>query len=141
GNRDVQPERWRQLNVGAVFEPLQGLSASADYYRVEIRDLISIVPIDAIQGDFARWAPTMVVRHPPDAEYPGLPGPIDYVVQTLVNAGKLQTSGIDVDLRYRFGLDAWGRVALGFTGTYILDYSATDFASASPGRADPLGNG
>jgi iron complex outermembrane receptor protein len=141
GNPNVQPERSHQLNAGIVFEPAQGLSASADYYRVEIRDLISTVPIEAIQTDFTRWAPTHVLRHPPEAGNPGLPGPIDYVVQTLVNAGRLRTSGIDLDVRYRFNAGDLGRMALGFTGTYVIDYAATDFTAASPGRADPLGSG
>lgn len=141
GNRAVQPESSRQLNLGLVWEPSQGLSASVDYYRVKIDDLITMVPLDAIQSDFARWAPTHVVRKPPQPEYPGLPGPIAYVDQTLVNGGRLETSGVDVDLRHRLPADDLGRFALGFTGTYIIDYAATDFTAASPGRADPLGNG
>ena len=141
GNPAVQPESSRQLNLGVVWEPSQGLSTSVDYYKVKIDDLISMVPIDAIQSDFARWAPTHVVRRSADPAFPGLPGPIAYVDQTLVNAGRLETSGVDVDLRYRPPAVELGRFALGFTGTYIIDYAATDFAAASPGRADPLGNG
>src|SRR6185295_1491507 len=89
GNPTAQPESSRQLNLGIVLEPIQALSASVDYYRVKIDDLLTIVPLGAIQGDFQRWAPTHVVRKPVQPEYPGLPGPIDYVDQTVGNAGKL----------------------------------------------------
>jgi iron complex outermembrane receptor protein len=141
GNPKARPESSRQLNLGVVFEPLQAFSASVDYYQVKIDELLSIVPLGSIQDDFQRWAPTLVARKPPQPDYPGLPGPIDYVDQTTVNAGKLETSGIDLDVRYRFPPGDLGRFSVGLTGTYILEYKATDFTAASPGRQDPLGNG
>ena len=141
GNPQLQPERSQQLSLGIVLEPARGFSASVDYYRVKIEDVITIVPLDAIQNDFERWAPTHIVRKPPEPANPDLPGPIDYVVQTPVNAGKLRTSGFDIDLRHRFPATDIGKVVLAITGTYVLEYKATDFQSASPGRVDPLGNG
>jgi iron complex outermembrane receptor protein len=141
GNQGVQPETSRQLNLGIVFEPTRGFSASVDYYRVKIADLITVVPLDAIQRDFERWAPSHVVRKPSQPEFPGLPGPIDYVDQTLVNAGTLNTSGVDLDARYRIDAEGGGRITIGMNGTYVIDYKSTDFAAASPGRNDPLGNG
>jgi iron complex outermembrane recepter protein len=103
---------------------------------VRIDDLITVVPFDAIFNDYARWAPTLVVRKPPDAQYPNLPGPIDYIVQTPINAGQKRTSGIDLDLRWRLPASAWGRWALSLSGTYLLTYKASEFEQVAPGTAD-----
>jgi iron complex outermembrane receptor protein len=136
GNPDLQPETSRQLNAGVVLEPAKGLSLALDYYRVRIEDLLTIVPTDAIFSDYARWAPTHVFRKPPDAAYPQLPGPIDYILGTQVNAGSRTTSGIDLDVQLRFPPQPWGRVTGSLSGTYVLDYEASEFEGVSPGTAD-----
>ena len=129
GNPALQPERSRQLNAGIVFEPASGLSASVDYYRVTIRNVIATVGLDAIFNDYAQWAPSYVVRKPPDAEHPNLPGPIEYVVQTQTNVGQITTSGLDLNLRWQGGATPRGQVSVDLDGTYVLDYRHTGFAS------------
>jgi hypothetical protein len=57
------------------------------------------------------------VRKPPDAQYPNLPGEIAYVIENLINAGTLQTSGIDVDLKLRAPPTPIGQFAFGLSGT------------------------
>ena len=45
-----------------------------------------------------RWRRDHIVRGPPDAAYPGLPGPITAVLGLYENVGNLSTSGIDVSI-------------------------------------------
>ncbi len=135
-NPNLEPETSRQLNLGLVAEPSKHLSLTIDYYQVRIENLITVVPLDAIFGDYARWAPTLVVRKAPDAQFPNLPGPIDYIVQTPVNAGQKRTSGVDLDLRYRLPSSGSGRWAVMLNGTYLLTYKASEFEQVSPGKAD-----
>ncbi|MCM2328604.1 MAG: TonB-dependent receptor [Lysobacter sp.] len=136
GNPDLQPETSRQFNVGFVAEPTAGLSLAVDYYGVRIDDLITVVPENAIFTDYDRWAPTHVFRRPPDAANPGLPGMIDYVLGTPVNAGSRTTTGFDLDVRLRFPAADWGRIGVSFSGTYVLEYEASEFEAAGPGTAD-----
>ena len=131
GNTALQPETSRQVNAGIVVEPGAGFSASLDYYRVTVNDVIDLVGIDAIFNDYARWAPGYVVRRPPDESHPALPGPIEYVVQYPTNVGTLRTSGIDVGLQWRGPATAAGRFSLALNGTYVLDYEHTGFASGA----------
>jgi iron complex outermembrane receptor protein len=136
GNTALKPETSKQLNVGIVLEPAAGLSFAVDYYRVRIEDLIVTVPLDAILTDYGKWAPTHVFRRPADPATPGLPGPIDYLLNTPVNAGSKTTSGFDVDARWRSPAGPWGRLAVSVSGTYLLRYAASDFEAAAPGTAD-----
>lgn len=103
---------------------------------MRINNLITTVPEQAIFDDYARWAPTHIVRKPPDAQFPNLPGPIDYVLETPVNAGQKRTSGIDMDLHWRLPANAFGRIELSLSGTYLLTYRASDFEDVAPGTAD-----
>jgi iron complex outermembrane receptor protein len=148
GNPALQPERSEQLNAGIVIEPISGLSASVDYYWVKVKNVIDVLGLDAIIGpgaDYARWAPTYVIRHPPDSQYPDLPGPIAYVVQTPTNVGEIKTSGLDFNLQWRGPATSIGQFTLSLDGTYVLDYAHTGFESgASPagvGTRAPDGNG
>jgi iron complex outermembrane receptor protein len=129
GNPSLQPEKSQQVSAGFVVEPVNGLSASVDYYWVRIRNVIDIVPEDVILGDYARWAPAYIVRKPPDAQHPNLPGEIAYVVQYSTNVGTLQTSGIDIDVRWRPPTTPIGKFSVALTGTYVLDYKHGGFES------------
>jgi iron complex outermembrane receptor protein len=132
GNEELEPEKSKQLNVGAVFEPAKGFSIGVDYYRVEIRDLITAVPEDAIFEDYERWGPTHIFRRAPDADNPGLPGRIDYVFAKAINGGTMSTAGFDVDLRARYA-GAVGTVTLTLAGTYVLDYEVQEFETSVSG--------
>jgi iron complex outermembrane receptor protein len=105
-----------------VLEPVSGLSLSIDYYRIDIRNVIQVLPAREIFGNYASWASAHVVRKPPDAQYPDLPGEIAYVIEDQINIGTLRTSGLDVDLRWRPRATPLGALTLGLTGTYVLDY-------------------
>jgi iron complex outermembrane receptor protein len=135
GNTALQPEKSQQLNAGFVLEPTPGLSASADYYWVKVTNVVDTLGIDTILGDLAQWGPAYVVRKPPDADHPDLPGVIDYVVQTATNIGTLRTSGIDANLRWRGPTTAVGQFGAEINATYVLDYEHTGFASTqAPGK-------
>jgi iron complex outermembrane receptor protein len=131
GNPALQPETSQQVNAGIVVAPAAQLSASLDYYWVRVKNVVEIVPLDTILGpDYAHWAPGYVVRKPPDAQYPNLPGPIDYVVQYPTNVGTITTSGIDINVQWRGPATPVGQFSLGLNGTYVLDYKHTGFESS-----------
>ena len=124
GNPQLEPEKSRQLNVGLVFEPTPGFSASSDYYRVRLSNVIGGVSDDTLLAAYA-------VRKPPEEQYPGLPGPIDYVVAIARNVGSLDTSGLDIDSRWRIARPA-GRLTLSLTGTYVLTFHPDDIQGGVP---------
>jgi iron complex outermembrane receptor protein len=132
GNPLLQPEKSKQVNAGIVVEPISGLSAGVDYYWVKVTNLIQILQSDVIFADYALWGPTRVLRRPatPDDIARGLPGAIDYVIENQINVGTLQTSGVDVDLRWRAPATSVGQFTAGLTGTYVVNYNITGINSA-----------
>ena len=145
GNPALEPETSQQVNAGIVFEPAAGWSASVDYYWVRLKNVVNLVPAETILGpDHAAWAPGYVVRKPPDAAHPGLPGRIDYVVQYQTNVGTLTTSGIDLNLQWRGPATEIGRFSLSLNGTYVLGYAQGGFESdgvPAAGGRNPMGVG
>ena len=130
GNSALQPETSRQVNAGIVIEPVRGLSASVDYYRVKLSNVIDVVPPDVILGPgHAQWEAGYIVREPPDPQQPDLPGKIVYAVQYPTNLGTITTSGIDLGLQWQGPATSIGRFSLGLNGTYVLEYTQSGFVS------------
>jgi iron complex outermembrane receptor protein len=134
GNPRLEAEDSEQFNVGAVWEPLAGASVAIDYWKFDKSNTILPLGPGLLFQNFARWAPTNVVRGPVDPASPGLPGPIVAVLLRNENLGDLRTSGIDVDLRWRGPATAIGRLSFDLNGTYVtaykLDFGEDHFTSA-----------
>ena len=70
GNPALRPETSRQVNAGVVVEPTSGLSVGFDYYWVKVKNVIGVVPLDTILGDFARWGPATSPANRPMCSIP-----------------------------------------------------------------------
>src|SRR6185369_16834631 len=57
---------------------------------------------------------------------PNLPGPIDFFGQPLFNLGKIQTSGIDLELKGRSPATPAGRFSFSLSGTYVIYFKESD---------------
>jgi len=121
GNRDLQSESSRQFSVGLAWDPLDWMSVTADYYRIQIDDRIRLISYRELVNLDNSGQPlpehTWVKRR--------ANGSISEIQTAYVNEGKLDTSGLDINLRASgdlgFGkLDSWLQVAR------VLDYSVTD---------------
>jgi iron complex outermembrane receptor protein len=123
GNPALRPEKSRQWGAGLVVGPLSGWMTRFDYFQVEVRDVIDTLQADEIFADYPFWAPTHVVRGPPEAPYPSLPGPIDYVIENQINFGSFRTSGIDADISWAAPETRLGRLTFALDGTYTRGYS------------------
>ena len=47
------------------------------------------------------------------------------MIENQINFGKLETSGVDVDVRWRASPTSIGQFTLGLAGTYVIDYRLT----------------
>jgi iron complex outermembrane receptor protein len=121
GNRSLKPETSTQSNLGIVFEPGYGFSASVDWWRINQQDAIGSLDPAAILADPIAYG-RFIVRGPVDPNFPGLPGPITQVIATNQNLGELRTSGIDVVASWQLPATAYGRFGAQMNGTYMLDW-------------------
>ncbi len=122
GNPNLQPETSKQFNAGVVWEPANGLSIAVDYWRIDKSNLIGSLDPATIFDNPERYGSSNLVRGPVDPAYPDLPGPIQTVILTQQNLGKLVTSGIDVDLAWRGPATDIGRFGFTLNGTYVTEW-------------------
>lgn len=121
GNIDLDAEESRSYTIGIVYQPTwaEGLSMTLDYYDIEITDAITAVePQDIVDN-------CVDASGGPDQDFCGLftrdptTQDIDFVRSTFVNASKLETKGIDLELRFTRDEFLGGDLVLSFVGTYL----------------------
>ena len=141
GNPDLDPEEAETLTVGVVWQPsyIPGLSASVDYYDIEIEGYVTSLaggvqgilnqcylpsnnPSQSASNPFCQAVNRSVLGEP-------------LVSANLANAGSLATAGIDVQVNYEFELES-------IPGTFGVNYAALfldswDFA-AFEGDPNPV---
>jgi iron complex outermembrane recepter protein len=123
GNTHLNPETAKTYTLGLVYTPqaLHGFSATVDYYSIKIDDAIGSVDIPTLISQcLLTGQPTYC-----SSVFRGASGKIVRVDQSVVNTATLDTAGIDVEARYRFGLpEKWGdglSVALNYNYLQKLD--------------------
>ncbi|QZD32187.1 TonB-dependent receptor [Acinetobacter lwoffii] len=117
GNSELGPEESTSYMAGFVFEPIKNLVFTADYYNIEIENLVGTIGEASIFGDPEKYAQYFVRN----AE-----GRIDHISTNLINSGGLKTQGIDLSLNYLSPMTATGRFGFGIDGTYVIkmDYQS-----------------
>ena len=122
GNPNVQPEESESFNVGVVWQPsnVAGLNMFADYYDIEITNLISSIGAQLLlNGCYT-------------GSNPGYCGAIDRLSTGFVddlrdttnNVGTLVTSGLEVGGSYGFST-AYGDFVLGVDARSLDTYDRT----------------
>jgi outer membrane receptor protein involved in Fe transport len=139
GNPNIKPEKADTFTAGAVIEPgfAPGLSFSADWYRVKIKDAISTVGVNEvakrclIDQDPAFCA--LVTTDPAQNDK------IIVVGNQYVNVAQSKVEGIDAELDYRTGLNLLGggeeRLSARLFATYLINRS--DIGAATAATPDP----
>ena len=122
GNPELDPEKADTFTGGVIYTPawLPGFRASVDYYSIKINQAISTISPQGIV-DFCGQGRTEfcagVIRDP-------VTQIITQVNVIPFNADSLKTSGVDVELQYRFPL-AGGDMNLRGLANYVSELSTT----------------
>jgi iron complex outermembrane receptor protein len=120
GNTALDPELSDSLNVGVVWNPLDDLSVSVDYFDVELEDQISTLPLQALlDNEFAEnmggTQGSQFVSRLPN-------GQINIIFANNQNIAATTTRGYDVDLRYGFSFGAVGDFQTQFQLSKVVEY-------------------
>lgn len=131
GNTTLKPEVADTYSGGFVYQPhfVPGLSVAVDYFNIFVANVIqsgvasptTVLSECAIQN----VAYYCGLIHRDQGSFGSLGATAaGYVSATNVNAGSLQTSGVDIDVSYHtslsaLGLNGWGSIAASLTGTYL----------------------
>lgn len=126
GNPNLFEETADTYTIGAVWEPVSGMSVQVDYYDISIKDAIFSVPLQTlldrcyVQGDLgvcnASFGPG--TRDPATGAItaPFLPN------IGVTNIGALTTRGIDATIAYNFDLGGnMGSIDVRYFGNYTFE--------------------
>ena len=123
GSPDLRPETARTVTIGAVAQPLSGLSISLDYYAISIRDVIgsfgggpSATILGCLLGDGGDPASNLCRAFTRDET-----GAIVSIASPTANMSNLSTRGIDWQLSYLRPI-LGGDLAVNLSGTRTLNY-------------------
>ena len=145
GNANLAPETGKSYTFGVVWQPMRNFSASVDYYKIKVSNVISIIPAASSVGQCIAVGALCDLIHRDAQGTLWLPNG-GFVTGTNVNIAKVETSGVDVIANYNQPLPgAWGNVAVEFNGTYLKDFKVDAGVGLGPydcaGLYGPVCNG
>jgi len=128
GNAALKPEQADTYTIGVNFAPSQipHLTGSLDYYHINIKDEVGVIPYLVILSNCANTGDpaycSQIVRSPSTGSLTGNSTTSGgYVVQKNYNLGTAINSGIDAQLNYRLDLPpGFGGISFALNGSYLL---------------------
>lgn len=120
-NPNLKPERSKQFSVGFVVQPTNFISATMDFWRIDLTDRISVLSGQALVQNYANFS--QYVKRLPD-------GSIDFVQAPYLNLAGDQTSGVDLSVKTSFKTSV-GTISADLEGTYVNSYKSR-FSGADP---------
>ena len=132
-NKALHPETSKSFTLGIVLEPIKNISATLDWYSIEIDNQIvpggpqtqvrgtSLAPIAQVQpdGSLKNVAPPVA--------------PIAYLTTSYINANSTKTAGVEGDISAKMHLGAAGDFKTDLDVSYMYKYDLTTL--------DPEGDG
>lgn len=153
-NSALNPSESRNWSAGVVWSPkaIKGFSLSADWFNIDERDLINTIPDITIVNDVERLGARSIYASrvrlgtsvageshftdgtPITAPGQVTSGPSDavWIANAKTNVAGYWQDGMDLQARYRYDTQGWGRLNLTVAGTYIREYVVQDTATSAP---------
>ncbi len=113
-NPDLKPETSRQFALGAMWDVNKRLNLSADYFNIEVKDVISTLGEQIIVDSPAKYNGKYIQR---DQD-----GFISNILLQKENQGRLRTSGVDFGVDYKSAPAPMGRLSVNMSATLVLKY-------------------
>jgi iron complex outermembrane receptor protein len=60
GNTQLKPEKSKTFTIGLAFEPVKGLTTSADYWNIKLKEQINALPQASIIANYVQYADRFV---------------------------------------------------------------------------------
>ena len=135
GNPLLAPEEADTQTVGLVWQPVEDLAFTLDYWKIEIQDTIDSATIADVLSDCysAERNPTFALnascqlmvggRDPVNGGLSGSPDEVRGPYLPLTNSGSTMTKGWDFGVRYGMDLAPnWGRLDFAVDATMLNTY-------------------
>jgi iron complex outermembrane receptor protein len=145
GNPNLGSEKSRNFSVGAIVEPVRNISFTVDYYNIVKTNVITQVRFsDAINNYHATGGLALngvtIVPDEIDNDHPNGLRRIAFAQGSFINANRIDTSGIDAGMRFKYDIASNVRLTASGEATYIFKLN-TSFPDGSVEHyAGTLGN-
>jgi iron complex outermembrane receptor protein len=129
GNADIQPETALTKTFGFVVNPsvLPNLTASVDYYKIDVDNRITAVSAGYILGQcYVQGVSSFCNKFRRDAT-----GMVSYLERGNANLGNLSTEGIDLGVNYAFPANEYGKFGVRSQSSYVKSYKIKSSADAN----------
>ncbi len=109
GNRTLTPETSQNFDIGVIFQPIENMGVTLDWYRILLKNTIGAVPATAIYGSPTTFTNYYVLNNtggltPSIQEatscHPFTQPTCGYILLTDSNTGRITTSGFDLSIQY-----------------------------------------
>ncbi|SFS18495.1 iron complex outermembrane recepter protein [Dyella sp. OK004] len=122
GNPHLKPETSYNGQVGLVFSPswLQGFNFTLDYWRYNIRNLITGITNDQVLANCYQFG---IASSCGQFQRQAGSNQIINLLNLETNAGWQKTSGYDFSFAYALPKYSFGQFKLGLSGTYVDSYN------------------
>ncbi|MCV2362455.1 TonB-dependent receptor [Paucibacter sp. DJ1R-11] len=134
-NSNLKPESSNNFSFGIVTQPMDNVSFTLDYYSIKRRDEIgtrdvnevlanedanpSLLPRDAVSARDKDLAKRVKELSGKDIAF--AVGSVRSLGLQYQNMNKTKVSGLDLDLRSRWKLGAWGQLDAGIEANYQIE--------------------
>lgn len=127
GNPDLEPEDATNFNLGLIFQPIDNLNLTVDFWQFDLRKAIVRDSFNAIIATCFSTTADSVLRDQACARITfqggdaSVAGNVERVSTDYINGPDITTSGIDYRLDFDIPSDV-GLFSIGTSGTYILKF-------------------
>jgi iron complex outermembrane receptor protein len=127
-NKNLSPEKSKSYTLGVVLDPVRGLNATLDYYKIEVNNqIVTAAGNDPnFFPDFARNPPTPVdISNGDGTTSVGTPsvGSVIYAKSPYINLGTTKTSGVEANINYRWRMPSdLGTLRADLSAAHTIDY-------------------
>ena len=138
GDPKLQPEESKGKTLGLVWDPLEGTSLSLDGWTIKRTNEINSLPYDqaAALPTAVRNDNNLIVN---GAAIPNT-GTLVLTQAPYRNSSYTKVSGVDLDIKQRLRLGAYGRAVVGLTWTHVASWLRAESATKTYQYAGTHGN-
>lgn len=125
GNPDIKPETSDTYTAGLIWEPINGLSATLDYWYIKTKNQIQQPDVQAILNNPAAFPNDTITRD--SNNLPGIPnsGTVLLINGAYQNVSSVTTDGIDFDLLWKYNTSNYGKYTAELQWTHIFEFKRT----------------
>jgi iron complex outermembrane receptor protein len=130
GNPSIKPETAKSYTLGFIVEPVAGLSATLDLWKIDRKnEIVQADPAAIIPaGTPLNAAPLSRIAgaQPNTFIYYDSTGALSTVTGFYRNAAKTKTDGVDLELRHKMSLGEAGKLTTQLNWTHVRKFQRTD---------------